>query len=95
MFVDERDYKRMKSQEKREENSGLCKRCHSLRFQNKPIEEEQVYGADSGTLLAPYVNSFDRKELLRLMLPKIYSRSIIVYVCDVSNFEASIVPEVF
>ena len=28
------------------------------------------------------------------MLPKIYARSIIVYVCDVSNFEASIVPEV-
>lgn len=29
------------------------------------------------------------------MLPKIYSRSIILYVCDVANFEASIVPEVF
>ena len=29
------------------------------------------------------------------MLPKIYSRSIIVYVCDAANFEASIVPEVF
>lgn len=29
------------------------------------------------------------------MLPKIYSRSIIMYVCDAANFEASIVPEVF
>ena len=29
------------------------------------------------------------------MLPKIYSRSIIIYVCDMSNFEGSIVPEVF
>ena len=29
------------------------------------------------------------------MLPKIYSRSIIIYVCDAANFEASIVPEVF
>ena len=29
------------------------------------------------------------------MLPKIYARSIIIYVCDVANFEASIVPEVF
>ena len=28
------------------------------------------------------------------MLPKIYARSIIIYVCDVSNFEASIVPEI-
>lgn len=49
----------------------------------------------AGTLLAPHVNNFDRETLLRLMLPKIYARSIIVYVCDVSNFEASIVPEVF
>ena len=29
------------------------------------------------------------------MLPKVYARSIIIYVCDMSNFEASIVPEVF
>lgn len=29
------------------------------------------------------------------MLPKIYSRSIIIYVCDAANFEASIVPEIF
>ena len=29
------------------------------------------------------------------MLPKIYARSIILYVCDASNFEASVVPEVF
>ena len=29
------------------------------------------------------------------MLPKIYPRSIIVYVCDAANFEASIVPEIF
>ena len=46
-------------------------------------------------MLAPYVNNFDREKLLSLMLPKIYARSIIVYVCDVANFEASIVPEVF
>ena len=29
------------------------------------------------------------------MLPKIYARSIILYVCDAANFEASIVPEIF
>lgn len=49
---------------------------------------------DSGaTLLAPYVNSFDREHLLELLREKIYKRSIIVYVCDLSNFEASVVPE--
>ena len=46
-------------------------------------------------MLAEHVNNFDRDKLLRTMLPKIYSRSIIVYVCDAANFEASIVPEVF
>jgi len=46
-------------------------------------------------LLAPHVNSFDREKLLRIMLPKIYARSIILYVCDVANFEASIIPEIF
>ena len=30
-----------------------------------------------------------------MMLPKIYSRSIIIYVIDMANFEASIVPEIF
>ena len=29
------------------------------------------------------------------MLPKIYNHSIIIYVCDLTNFEASIIPEVF
>jgi ribosome biogenesis GTPase A len=47
------------------------------------------------TLLAPFVNSFDRDKLLRLMMSKIYARSIIVYVCDMANFEGSIVPEIF
>ena len=41
------------------------------------------------------MNSFDRKKLLDLMFKKIYSRSIIIYVCDASNFEGSIVPEIF
>ena len=45
--------------------------------------------------MAPHVNSFDRDKLLRVMLPKIYARSIIIYVCDVANFEASIIPEIF
>jgi len=29
------------------------------------------------------------------MMSKIYARSIIVYVCDMSNFEGSLVPEIF
>ena len=65
-----------------------------MRFKNKVIDEEQRY-KDAGTLLAPYVKDFDREKILDAMLPKIYSRSIIIYVCDMSNFEGSIVPEVF
>ena len=58
------------------------------------IDEEQRY-KDAGTLLAPYVKDFNREKLLETMFSKIYNRSIIIYVCDMSNFEASIVPEVF
>ena len=53
-----------------------------------------VYG-DAATMLAPHVINFDREKLLKAMLSKIYARSIIVYVCDAANFEASIVPEIF
>ena len=92
--MDERDMKRQEAILRKEKISNLCKRCRSLRFQNEAIVEEKVY-QDGATLLAPHVHNFDRKELLRTMLPKIYPRSIIVYVCDVANFEASIVPEIF
>jgi len=46
------------------------------------------------TLLAPFVNQFDRKELLKQICSKIYPRSIIIYVCDMSNFEGSLTPEI-
>ena len=48
-----------------------------------------------GTVLAAHVNNFDRKQMLRSMLAQIYPRSIIIYVCDFANFEASLVPEIF
>ena len=59
MIIDERDLKRYEAQQRKEQNSGLCKRCRSLRSQNKPIDEDQNF-SDSGTLLAPHVNNFDR-----------------------------------
>ena len=45
-------------------------------------------------MLAPFVNSFNREKLLKIMFSKIYARSIIIYVVDMSNFEGCIVPEV-
>ena len=48
-----------------------------------------------GTLLAPYVNLGDRKGIVKELFNQIYDRSVIIYVCDVSNFEASLVPEIF
>lgn len=45
-------------------------------------------------MLAPHVNSLDRHKLLKEMKAKIFNRSIIIYVCDMSNFEGSIVPEI-
>lgn len=77
-------------------NRNLCQRCRDLRFTNeKPTKEEALSYDDSGTtLLAPYVNDFNRKELLRVMFSKIYPRSVIVYVCDMSNFEGSLADEI-
>ena len=45
-------------------------------------------------MLAPHVNAFDRGELMKQMRAKIFNRSIIIYVCDMTNFEGSIVPEI-
>lgn len=45
-------------------------------------------------MLAPHVNSLDREKLLKELKAKIFNRSIIIYVCDMSNFEGSIVPEI-
>jgi len=44
-------------------------------------------------MLAPYVSEFNRELLIKEMFSKIYPRSVIVYVCDMSNFEGSQVPE--
>jgi len=37
----------------------------------------------------------DRKQMVDDLFKEIYPRSIIIYVCDVSNFEGSIIPEIF
>ena len=41
------------------------------------------------TLLAPFVSEFNRVALMKEMFSKIFPRSVIVYVCDMSNFEGS------
>jgi len=40
LFIDERDLKRREYKNKKEQQAGLCKRCRSLRFDNKPIDEK-------------------------------------------------------
>lgn len=76
---------------RKEATKNLCQRCRDLRFTNKlPLKEEN----SPETLLAPFVNDFNRKELLRALFSRIYPRSIIIYVTDMSNFEGSLVPEI-
>jgi hypothetical protein len=82
----------MEQKNKRKQaNMNLCQRCRDLRFSNKKPQKEIP---TNETLLAPYVNDFDKKELLREIFSKIYPRSIIIYVCDMSNFEGSISQEI-
>lgn len=62
-----------------------------MRFSNLKPKNEAV---NPETLLAPYVNDFNRKELIRVLFSKIYPRSIIIYVADMTNFEGSLAPEI-
>lgn len=70
MFLDEREIKRREAEMRKEKLSSLCKRCRALRFENRAIEEKQDGEGEvhDATLLAPHVNSFDRKKVLRSML---------------------------
>ena len=40
MFMDERDFKRLEAQKRKDKHRGLCERCRSLRFKNKPLNED-------------------------------------------------------
>ena len=97
-FTSKRDFLKAQKLAKKEMTKDLCERCRDLRF-NLKVKQEKVDGVNEKdvreTMLAPFVQDFNRDKLLRMMMSKIYSRSIIVYVVDMTNFEASLVPEIF
>ena len=69
----------------------ICERCRDLRFSNA-VRAEIMPSEKHGTMV-PEVT--DRKQMVDDLFKEIYPRSIIIYVCDVSNFEGSIIPEIF
>jgi hypothetical protein len=73
--------------------SLICQRCHSLKSHNKLLDfdmsRKNEFKAGVPLKLSEYVASFNRKEIIRNVFKQIYSRSIIVYVIDITNFEGS------
>ena len=45
--------------------------------------------------LSDHVANFDRDEILKNIFKQIYSRSIIIYVIDITNFEGSQIEEIY
>ena len=73
-----------------------CNRCHQLRSQNKLIKTEQRKFEPGVPLkLSDYVANFDRGNIIRNLFKNIYSRSIIIYVIDITNFEGSQIEEIY
>lgn len=89
-----------REQEKKPENELNCNRCHQLKNQNKLLEyklKEETGPPTPGkvTRLADHVASFNRQAILRSVFKQIYSRSVIFYVIDITNFEGSQIDEVY
>ena len=63
---------------------------------NKLIETEKPNEFIPGVplKLSDHVTNFNRKEIIRNVFKQIYSRSIIIYVIDITNFEGSQIEEI-
>ena len=73
-----------------------CNRCHQLRTQNNLIKiEEKKFEPGIPLKLSDYVTQFDRGNIIRNVFKQIYSRSIIIYVIDITNFEGSQIEEIY
>lgn len=83
----------------------LCSRCHSLKYntelikqsvnphfhkksEEKPIFQDPNY-AGTPMLLANYVLKMDREKLIENVINKMYHKSVVVKVIDITNFEGS------
>lgn len=75
----------------------ICNRCHNLKSFNKLINTEKPNVFEPGVplKLSDHVANFDRGEILKNVFKQIYSRSIIVYVIDITNFEGSQIEEIY
>jgi hypothetical protein len=86
LFQSESQIMQNKKFKRNEALVNLCQRCRDLRFTNLEPKKELE---SAETLLAPFVSEFNREALMKEMFSKIFPRSVILYVCDMSNFEGS------
>lgn len=102
LFVDraqQREIERTKRLvERKPDRSLICQRCHSLKNQNKLLEYDpstEPTSPGKPVKLADHVASFNRAKIVREVFKQIYSRSIILYVIDITNFEGSQIEEIY
>lgn len=94
----EHEVKKMKKMEKgrNPDHFLVCARCNSLKSQSKLIETKlPVFEAGRPLNLSEHVLSFNRANIVQTVFKQIYSRSIIIYVIDITNFEGSQIEEIY
>lgn len=94
----EKEVKKMtKNQKGRNPDHFLvCSRCNNLKSQSKLIETQlPVFEAGRALNLSEHVLSFNRENIIQTVFKQIYSRSIIIYVIDITNFEGSQIEEIY
>ena len=86
--------------ERKPDQSLVCNRCHLLKSQRRlleydPPDQTEQLAAGRAVKLADHVASFNRAQIIKNIFKQIYSRSIIIYVIDITNFEGSQIEEIY
>lgn len=101
VFMEQKKYSELQKTklliERKPDQSLVCSRCHQLKSQNKLLHYETPEKPEAGQAvqLSDHVAQFNREEIIRNVFKQIYSRSIIVYVIDIMNFEGSQIEEIY
>jgi predicted GTPase len=65
-----------------------------LHLDSDPSQQEKVKAGEVISL-AHHVAAFDREKIIQGIFKQIYSKSILIYVIDIINFEGSQIDEIY
>ena len=88
---------KMLKEVERKPNNLICQRCFELKHMHERIKYKPPPADIPGTptVLARHVHKMERDKILSQVLNKMYSRSIIIKVIDMANFEGSQIEEIY